>query len=68
MLFLDRIITTDETWLWHFDPETKAQSSVWKTPGTPPPKKAGVNKSGGKHMFVFFMDRALRDDSRTVKW
>lgn len=55
--FLNRIITTDETWLWHFDPESKAQSSVWKTPRTPPPKKAKVNKSGGKHMFVFFMDR-----------
>ena len=55
--FLDRIITTDETWLWHFDPESKIQSSVWKTPQTPPPKKARVNKSGGKHMFIFFLDR-----------
>ena len=55
--FLDRIITTDETWLWHFDPETKAQSCIWKTPGTPPPKKARVQKSGGKHMFMFFIDR-----------
>ena len=52
--FLDHIVTQDETWLWHY--ETKAQSSVWKTPNTPPPKKARVNKSGGKHMFVFFMD------------
>lgn len=55
--FLDRIITTDETWLHHFDPETKAMSSVWKTPSTPPPKKARVQRSSGKHMFVFFMDR-----------
>lgn len=30
--FLDRIITTDRTWLHHFDPETKAMFSVWKTP------------------------------------
>lgn len=55
--FLDRIITTDETWLHHFDPETKVMSSVWKTPSTPPPKKARVQKSAGKHMFIFFMDR-----------
>lgn len=55
--FLDNIITMDETWLWEYDPETKAESSVWKTPNTPPPKKARVCKSGGKHMFVFFMDR-----------
>ena len=55
--FLDRIITKDETWLHHFDPETKAMSSVWKTPKTPPPKKARVQKSAGKHMFIFFMDQ-----------
>lgn len=55
--FLNRIITTDETWLHHFDPETKMQSSVWKTPSTPPPKKARVQKSCGKEMFIFFMDR-----------
>ena len=55
--FLNRIVTQDETWLWHYDPETKADSSVWKTPGTPPPKKARVLRSGGKHMFVFFMDK-----------
>lgn len=55
--FLDRIVTTDETWLHHFDPETKAMSSVWKTPRTPPPKKARVQRSAGKHMFIFFMDR-----------
>ena len=41
-VFLDRIITMDETWLHHFDPETKYMSSVWKNPRTPPPKKARV--------------------------
>jgi hypothetical protein len=55
--FLDRIITTDETWLFHYDPESKQESSVWKTPRSPPQKKVRVQKSGGKHMFVFFMDR-----------
>ena len=55
--FLDNIITMDETWIWEYDPETKAESSVWKTSKSPPPKKARVCKSGGKHMFVFFMDR-----------
>lgn len=55
--FLDRIVTTDETWLYYYDPETKAQSSVWKTPRTPPPKKARVQRSLGKEMYIFFMDR-----------
>ncbi len=26
---LQRIITTDETWLYNYDPETKEQSAVW---------------------------------------
>lgn len=54
--FLDRIITVDETWLFHFDPESKRQSMVWKSPSTPPPKKARVARSMKKHMFIFFMD------------
>lgn len=55
--FLDRIITTDETWLYYYDPETKQQSSIWTTKGSAPPKKAKVCKSAGKHMCIMFMDR-----------
>ncbi|MES9994114.1 MAG: hypothetical protein ABW098_19350, partial [Candidatus Thiodiazotropha sp.] len=55
--FLSRIITTDETWLHYFEPEGKRQSSVWKTPATPPPKKARLSKSMGKRMFMVFLDR-----------
>ena len=29
--FLDCIITSDETWLHYYDPETEQQSSVWKS-------------------------------------
>jgi hypothetical protein len=54
--FLGRIITTDETWLWFYDPETKSQSAVWKSSTSPPPKKARVSKSGGKYMFIMFAD------------
>ena len=55
--FLDSVITLDETWLHYFEPESKRQSSVWKTPTSPPPKKAKVVSSMKKHMFVFVMDR-----------
>lgn len=55
--FLNRIVTTDETWLHYYDPESKQQSSVWKTPNTPPPKKARAQRSCQKEMFIFFMDR-----------
>lgn len=39
-VFLDCIITTDETWLHYYEPETKQQSSVWKNVDSPPPKQA----------------------------
>ena len=53
---MDHILALDETWLWHYDPATKAQPLVWKTAASPPPKKARVMKSGEKHMLIF-MDR-----------
>ena len=54
--FLQRIVTTDETWLFLYDPESTEQSKQWKTPASPPPKKARVSKSAGKQMFIFFAD------------
>lgn len=56
--FLDRIITTDETWLFLYDPETKEQSRQWTRDGSPPPKKARQSKSVGKQMYIYFMDRS----------
>ena len=38
--FLSSIITGDESWVYGYDPETKAQSSVWKHPDSPRHKKA----------------------------
>ena len=55
-MFLQRIITTDETWLHNYDPETKEQPAVWIRSGSPPPMKARVTKSGGKTMLVMFAD------------
>ncbi|GFV29789.1 uncharacterized protein TNCV_1926141 [Trichonephila clavipes] len=37
--FMKFIITGDESWVYGYDPETKQQSSQWKTPGSPRPKK-----------------------------
>jgi len=36
----------DETWVHHFDPESKRQSMAWKHVGSPPPKKFKVTLSG----------------------
>ncbi|GFW16395.1 protein GVQW3 [Trichonephila clavipes] len=38
--FMKLIITGDESWVYGYDPETKQQSSQWKTLGSPRPKKA----------------------------
>jgi len=54
--FLHRIVTTDETWLSFYDPDTKQASMIWKTADSPPPKKARTTRSTKKIMFIFFMD------------
>ena len=56
--FLPNIITGDETWVYGYDPETKQQSSQWKTPASPRPKKARQVKSNVKVMMVVFFDEA----------
>ena len=37
--FLSRLVTMDETWLYHYDPETKQQSMKWRHRGTYSPPK-----------------------------
>jgi len=36
--FLSRLMTMDETWLYHYDPKTKQQSTEWWHCGSPRPK------------------------------
>jgi len=35
-----RLVTMDETWLYHYDPETKRQSMEWRDSGSPRPKNS----------------------------
>jgi len=37
--FLLRLVTMDETWLYHCDPETKQQRMEWGHSSSPRPKK-----------------------------
>jgi hypothetical protein len=37
--FLSQLVTVDETWLYHYDPETKQQSMEWQHSSSPRPKK-----------------------------
>ena len=54
--FMQRIVTQDETWVHHFDPESKEQSKQWKHQGSPPPKKFRHSTSVGKVMASVFWD------------
>ena len=54
--FLRRFITSDETWVHHYTPETKQQSKQWKHADSPPPKKAKSVLSAGKVMASIFWD------------
>ena len=46
--FLSRLVTMDETWLHHYDPETKQQSMEWRHSDSPRPQKFRVQNSSGK--------------------
>ena len=39
-----KVITGDESWCYGYDPETKQQSSQWKHPTSPQPKKSASNE------------------------
>jgi len=40
--FLLQLVTVDETWIYHYDPETKQQSMEWQHSGSPRPQKFRV--------------------------
>ena len=73
--FLSRIITGDETWVHHHDPETKQASMQWKHKGSPTPKKCCVQQSAGKIMATFFFTQKVfhkggftREYQRETPW
>ena len=53
--FLERIITGDETWVYHFEPKSKRRSMEWRHPNSPRSKKFKAQKSAGKIMATFFL-------------
>jgi len=55
--FLSRLVTMDETCLYHYDPETQQQSMEWRHSGSSHPKKFRVQKSAGKVLASIFWDQ-----------
>jgi len=53
--FLGNAITGDETWVCGYDPETRVQSSQWKSPRFPRAKKARQSRSNIKVMMIVFL-------------
>jgi hypothetical protein len=51
---ISRIITSDESWIYGYDPDTKQQSSQWKSPQSPRAKKAQQIQSSTKSMLIVF--------------
>jgi len=54
--FISNIITGDEAWVYGYDPETKQQSSQWKSPNSLWPKKVRQVCSNVKSMLIVFFD------------
>ena len=55
-IFIKRIITSDETWVYEFDMQTNQQASKWRLPTEPKPKKPRQSRSKIKVMLTVFFD------------
>jgi len=53
---LERIVTGDETWVHHYDPESKRQSMEWRHPSSPVQKKFKSQPSAKKVMLTLYWD------------
>ena len=60
--FLGNVKPGDETWVYVYDPETRFQSSQWKSPSSPRAKKARQSRSNIKVMMIvlFELDGIVR--------
>jgi histone-lysine N-methyltransferase SETMAR len=54
--FISNTITGDETWVYGYDPETKQQSSQWKSPNSPRPKKSASSSQHRQVPVDYFFD------------
>jgi histone-lysine N-methyltransferase SETMAR len=54
--FLQRIVTGDESWVYHYESESKRQLMQWKNPSSPANKKFKTQASAGKVMLTIFWD------------
>ena len=55
-IFLDKVITGDESWVFDYDLETRRQSAEWHTKSSPRPKKARMSRCRVKALIIVFFD------------
>jgi len=55
--FMLRLVTMDETWFYHYGPETKQQSLEWRHRGSPSPQNFRSRKSVGKVLVSIFWEQ-----------
>jgi histone-lysine N-methyltransferase SETMAR len=53
---INTIVTGDESWVHHYQPESKRVSVQWKHPSSPSTKNCKVTSSAGKVMLTVFWD------------
>ena len=53
---LSRIIATDESWVFTYDPRTKFADMEWTCPGDPRPRKALRSRSQRKTLLILYFD------------
>jgi len=52
--FLGNVIMGEETWVYGYDPETRVQSSQWKSPSSSRAKKVRQSRSNIKVVMIVF--------------
>lgn len=55
-IFMKRIITGDETWVYEFDMQTSQQASEWRFDKEPKPKRPRQSRSKIKVLLTVFFD------------
>jgi histone-lysine N-methyltransferase SETMAR len=53
---LNRIVTGDESWVYHYQPESKRASMQWTHPSSPSTRKIKVTPSAGTVRLTVFWD------------
>jgi hypothetical protein len=56
LTLLPKVTTVDKSWVYGYDPEIQTQSSQWKTPTSPTPKKAHQSRTHVNVMLSLFFD------------